>query len=187
MKKFLQKPVVALLLALLIVVGSTLLSADLKLTRQCEKVINGFYDGVKYDGVQHPSIASCLSELCDLAEQMVVIANNYGLETEALTEKTEGLRLSISYRDAFIRLIYSDYSDFNTPLMVLEDALNHTELSDRHSEQMALISEQIAALKSDIASSGYNETVNAFLRRNAHFPTEQLADLLDIDLPELFA
>ena len=185
--KLLKKPAVAVILAVLIVVGSTLISADAKLSRQSAKVVNGFYDGVKYGGIVHPSIASCLSELCDIADQMVVIANNYGLETEELTESTEDLRLSISYQDAFIRLIYSDYSDFNGPLMVLEDALNHTALSDRHSEQMAAISQRISELKADIAASGYNESVSAFLRRNGRFPTWQFANLFEINLPAAFA
>ena len=42
----LKKPFVAVLLSALIVCGSTLLSVDVKLGKECQNIADGFYDGV---------------------------------------------------------------------------------------------------------------------------------------------
>ena len=65
MKKFLSNRLVALLLSALIVVGSTLVSVHVKLGAQCDKITDGFYTGVKYDGFVHPSISAQLKDVVD--------------------------------------------------------------------------------------------------------------------------
>ena len=42
---FLKKPFVAVLLSVLIVCGSTLLSVDVKLGKECQNITDSFYDG----------------------------------------------------------------------------------------------------------------------------------------------
>ena len=53
---FLKKRPVAIILALIIVVGSTLLSVNIKLGSKCQTITDGFYSGVTYNGYEHPSI-----------------------------------------------------------------------------------------------------------------------------------
>ena len=63
----------------------------------------------------------------------------------------------------------------------------HKDLSDRHSEQMAGLSQEIAECRSQIDGSGYNESVSTFLRKNNRFPTRQFAELFGITYPAYFA
>ena len=185
--KLLKNPLVAVLLSLLIVVLSTLLSVDLKLSRKVENVANGFYEGVKVSGSVRPSIASALSDLCDAGDQLAVIADNYGLDTDSLLAGAADLRLSLNARSHDAHAIYGEYSRFNKALMVLEDALARTGLSDRHREQLEDLEETIAYGREAIANAGYNESVSAFLRRCDRFPTRQWADMFGIRYPSQFA
>ena len=185
--KFLKNPFVAVLLSLLIVVVSTLLSVDLKLSRKAENVVDGFYEGVKISGSVRPSVASSLSDLCDAADQLAVIADNYGLDTAPLRDGEDALRLSLGRRNSDAHAVYSEYSRFNQALLVLEDALERTDLSDRHSEQLGDLKDRIEHDREAIAVSGYNESVSAFLRIGNRFPTRQWADMFDIAYPTQFA
>ena len=185
--KFLKNPFVAVLLSLLIVVVSTTLSIDLKLSRKAENVADGFYRGVRVSGSVRTPVASSLGDLCDAADQMTVIADNYGLDTGALRNGTEALRLSLGSRSGDAHAIYGEYSRFNQALLVLEDALARTDLSDRHSEQLEDLEDRIEDDREDIAKSGYNESVSAFLRRCDRFPTRQWADRFGIAYPSQFA
>ncbi len=185
--KFFKKPAVAVLLAVLIVVVSTLVSVDVKLSRRAEKVAESFYDGVKVNGAVLTSVASGLNDLCEVGESLAVIADNYGLETGTLREEAEALRVSLRSRDGDPRLIYRDYARFNKELMVLEDALSGAGLSERHSEQFSELSARIAADRDQIANAGYNENVASFLRRFDRFPARQWAKLFGVEYPKQFA
>ena len=185
--KFLKNPFVAVLLSLLIVVVSTLLSVDLKLSRKAENVANGFYAGVRVSGSVRTPVASSLSDLCDAADQLAVIADNYGLDTAPLRDGEDALRLSLGRRNSDAHAVYGEYSRFNQALLVLEDALARTDLSDRHSEQLEDLVDRIANDREEIAVSGYNESVSSFLRRCDRFPTRQWADMFDIAYPSQFA
>jgi hypothetical protein len=63
MKIFLSNRLVALFLSALIVAGSTLVSVHAKLGAQCDKITDGFYTGVRYDGDVHASISSQLKDI----------------------------------------------------------------------------------------------------------------------------
>ena len=181
--KLLKKPAVAILLVVLLVVGSTLLSADLKLSRACTRVIDGFYDGIK----RQPAAAQAIRSLCDDADQMVIIGDNYGIDTAPLAADTAALRQAVGYDNPDVAAVYAAFSPFYTKLKVLENDLMHTDLSERHKEQMAEYSEDIAQSRARIDSSGYNESVSSFLRKNDRFPTRQFANLFNISYPAYFA
>ena len=181
--KLLKKPVVAILLVALLVVGSTLLSADLKLSRACTRVTDGFYDGIK----RQPSAAQAIRALCADAEQMVIIGDNYGIDTAPLSADTAALRQAVGFDNPDIAAVYAAFAPVYTKLKVLENDLQHTDLSERHKEQMAEFAEDIAQCRAQIDASGYNESVSSFLRKNRHFPTPQFAALFGIDYPAYFA
>ena len=185
--KFLKNPFVAVLLSLLIVVVSTLLSVDVKLSRKAENVANGFYEGVKVSGSVRTPVASNLGDLCDAADQLAVIADNYGLDTASLREGTDTLRRSLGSRVGDAHTVYGEYSRFNQALLVVEDALERTDLSERHSEQLEDLVERIEDDREDIARSGYNESVSAFLRVGNRFLTRRWAQMFDIAYPTQFA
>ena len=181
--KFFKNPVVAVLLTALLVVGSTLISADAKLSRACTRVIDGFYDGVK----RQPAAAQAIRALCDDAEQMVIIGDNYGIDTSPLAADTAALRQTVGFDNPDIAAVYAAFAPFYTKLKVLENDLVHTDLSERHKEQMAEYSADIAQCRAQIDSSGYNESVSSFLRKNDRFPTRQFANLFNISYPAYFA
>ena len=55
--KFFKRPAVAVILTVIIVICSSLISVNAKLGSRCDRVIDGFYDGVRYNRENHPAIA----------------------------------------------------------------------------------------------------------------------------------
>ena len=182
---FLKKPFVAVLLSALIICGSTLLSADIKLGRECQNITDGFYEGVVYENYQHKSIASQIRNICGAADGMVTIANNYDIDTDAVRAATDEMKNALTYGSvSYLHYLYEDLLQAVKPL---EDQLSRAELSDRDAEGFAQYSSTISGAQSVIENSGYNESVRAFLRDEIHFPADFFAELAGVELPELFA
>ena len=181
---FLKKPFVAVLLSALIIFGSTLLSADIKLGRECQNITDGFYEGVVYENYQHKSIASQIRNICGAADGMVTIANNYDIDTDAVRAATDEMKNALTYGS--VSYLHYLYEDLLQALKPLEDQLSRAELSDRDAEGFAQYSSTISGAQSVIENSGYNESVRAFLRDEIHFPADFFAELAGVELPELF-
>ena len=182
---FLKKPFVAVLLSALIICGSTLLSTDIKLGRECQNITDGFYEGVVYENYQHKSIASQIRNICGAADGMVTIANNYDIDTDAVRAATDEMKNALTYGS--VSYLHYLYEDLLQALKPLEDQLSRAELSDRDAEGFAQYSSTISGAQSVIENSGYNESVRAFLRDEIHFPADFFAELAGLELPELFA
>ena len=182
---FLKKPFVAVLLSALIICSSTLLSADIKLGRECQNITDGFYEGVVYENYQHKSIASQIRNICGAADGMVTIANNYDIDTDAVRAATDEMKSALTYGS--VSYLHYLYEDLLQTLKPLEDQLSRAELSDRDAEGFAQYSSTINGAQSVIENSGYNESVRAFLRDEIHFPADFFAELAGVELPELFA
>ncbi|MCI6488502.1 MAG: hypothetical protein MSA25_10715 [Clostridiales bacterium] len=180
-----KKPFVAVLLSALIICGSTLLSADIKLGRECQNITDGFYEGVVYENYQHKSIASQIRNICGAADGMVTIANNYDIDTDAIRAATDEMKSALTYGSvSYLHYLYDELLQAVKPL---EDQLSRAELSDRDAEGFAQYSSTISGAQSVIENSGYNESVRAFLRDEIHFPADFFAELAGVELPELFA
>ena len=182
---FLKKPFVAVLLSALIICGSTLLSADIKLGRECQNITDGFYEGVVYENYQHKSIASQIRNICGAADGMVTIANNYDIDTDAVRAATDEMKNALTYGS--VSYLHYLYEDLLQALKPLEDQLSRAELSDRDAEGFTQYSSTISGAQSVIENSGYNESVRTFLRDEIHFPADFFAELAGVELPELFA
>ena len=180
----LKKPFVAVLLSALIICSSTLLSVDVKLGKECQNITDGFYDGVVYENYQHKSIASQIKNICGAADGMVAIANNYDIDTDAVTAATAEMKSALNFGS--VSYLYGLYEDLLNALKPLEEQLSLTELSDRDTDGFDQYSSTISGAQSVIDNSGYNESVRAFYRDVVHFPADFLADLVGVDLPELF-
>ncbi len=181
---FLKKPFVAVLLSALIICGSTLLSADIKLGRECQNITDGFYEGVVYENYQHKSIASQIRNICGAADGMVTIANSYDIDADAVRAATDEMKNALTYGS--VSYLHYLYEDLLQALKPLEDQLSRAELSDRDAEGFAQYSSTISGAQSVIENSGYNESVRAFLRDEIHFPADFFAELAGVELPELF-
>ena len=182
---FLKKPFVAVLLSALIICGSTLLSADIKLGKECQNITDGFYEGVVYENYQHKSISSQIRNICGAADGMVTIANNYDIDTDAVRAATDEMKSALTYGS--VSYLHYLYDELLQALKPLEDQLSRAELSDRDAEGFTQYSSTISGAQSVIENSGYNESVRAFLRDEIHFPADFFAELAGVELPELFA
>ena len=182
-----KKPAIAFLVAVLVVICSTTVTTSMKLNNKSEAITEGFYSGVKYQGVLNKSIYHALNELCDIATEVIVVADNYGISTKELRSTLDTLRQSISYRNSDIDNIYYCYANFYNSLRNVQIDLSNTGLSQRHIEYMTTATGQIILLKQDIEQSAYNESVAKFYKKFDRFPVNIFANLFEIEYPEYFA
>ena len=187
MMKFLKIPVVAVLIAVLVVFISTTVSISIKLHNKCETVTDGFYSGVMQHGSLTGSIQKDLNNLCDIASEVIIVADNYGINTKKLSSSTGTLRHDISYRNYNISGIYLSYSEFYNALRDVQIELSNTGLSQRHVQYMTEATEQIIILKQRIENAGYNESVKTFYKKFDRFPVTLFANFFDVTYPEYFA
>lgn len=185
---FFKRPFVAVVLSAVIVLCSTLVSINVKLDSKCRDVNAIFYEGVTVSGYDYPAMAAPIKELCTLTDDIILVANNYGIDTEPLAYALDDLELAIQYSDDDVNYIGSCYSDFFKELRAVETQLHNTGLSERHTTAMADYSAQIEECSSAVAegAAGYNEYVRDFLRSYDKFPTDMWADLTGIWFPGYF-
>ncbi len=190
MKKFLSNRLVALFLSALIVAGSTLVSVHAKLGAQCDKIADGFYTGVRYDGDVHASISSQLKDIIGCAEGLVTIANNYEVDAELsgkVRQSVDSLNLSMTRSRSSISSLYSEYQDLSRSVSALADALGRQALSDSDKSAVEQYNNGIAEAQSLIASAGYNESVRTFTSKKLRFPASLLGPIAGVHFPEYFA
>ena len=185
--KLLKRPYFAVLLCILVVLGSTALSAGLKLSGKCGGVIDGFYDGVRYNKEDHAAIAHQISELCDVAEDMAVIADNYGINTDSVDQLSSRMRATLNSRSRDISEVSAQYKEFSAALKALESTLHSSGLSERHTTLMQEYSVDMIDAVQAISGSCYNESVRDFLQRNDRFPAAAIAGLFNIQFPAYFS
>ena len=92
---FFKRPFVAVLLSALIVLCSTLVSINVKLESKCDAVSDIFYEGVRISGVDYPAMAEPMKQLCALTDDVILIANNYGIDTGELSQRLDDLELTV--------------------------------------------------------------------------------------------
>ncbi|MDD6089354.1 MAG: hypothetical protein PUB77_01590 [Clostridiales bacterium] len=185
--KFFKRPAVAVILTVIIVICSSLISVNAKLGSRCDRVIDGFYDGVRYNRENHPAIADQLQTLCSVADEMTVIAGNYGIDTAELSDTCNNLRLALRYSTKDISYIYAEYINFLSALRTAENALHSTGLSERHMSAMEGYSDTISACVELIDGACYNDTVRDFMRSYDKFPVRGWVEILGITFPEYFS
>lgn len=185
--KFFKRRGGAFLAAAVMVIASTLLSVNIKLGGKSQDVIDGFYDGVYYNGYTQKSLASHLRNISAYADGIITIANNYDIDTEDAKWASDDLKNSLRYSYGYAGHIYYCYDELISLVAELEDKLGRVELSERDQEGLADYSSSIDGAQSAIETCGYNESVREFLRDYMRFPAENLADLAGTQLPEYFS
>ncbi len=185
--KFFKKPVVAVLMSIVIVIASTFLSVNIKLGKECQQITDGFYDGVYSNGYTQKSLSTHLRNLCGYADGIVTIANNYDLDTTAVRQASDDLKLGLSYSYGQASYLYQCYEQLLSSAKELEDSLGRTELGDRDKEGLEQYESSITGVENAVQSAGYNESVREFLRDYIKFPADFFVGLTGIDLPEQFA
>lgn len=184
--KALKNPIVAILLAVILVASSTFLSASSHLKKDAQEITDGFYNGVMYDGYKHPSIYSQLNNIIGAVDGMCAVAANNGISTTALSMASSELKSSLSTMHDNIGSIYLSYSamcDQLTPFMTEMDRIS---LSERESEGMQTYEETVTNAQRVIDESGYNESVRSY-RSSLGSTAEFFSSLCGVTGPEYFA
>ena len=185
--KLFKNPVFAVVLAVVVVIASTLINTNIKFGRRCSAVSDMFYEGVAIKGYTQTPIATHLENIAAYADGLCTIARNYGLDTAETESVSQYLRWSLEGSYSSISYVHSNYTELNSALSALIDSLERADLSERDASGVAQYKSSIEGAQSAIGESGYNEVVRGFLRQYRHFPTELLAALAGVDYPELFA
>lgn len=182
--KFLKNRFVAILISLAIIVSSTLISTNIKLGRLCDKVSDGFYDGVIYNGVERKSIASQLRTITSAASSLAELAADCGIDADEVIDAAELMSFGIS--GCSVSENYHLYRELYDAVGRLCASLSSAELSAQYSAKVEQCVLNISNARLAIEDSGYNESVREFCREQLHFPTGILGNLAGVEFPELF-
>ena len=177
--KFFKKPVTAIILALMIVAGSTLINVHWKFGAKCQEIQNSFYEtgriGKQLDAIRQDAVL------------LSSVAKQNGIDAEDLRSAAEDLQYALSHESTDAGLLYWYYDSLRTELFSTEQRLLSVTLNDADAETVRNCMDRISAASDRISSDSYNQTVRAFLSRYDRFPTGPLAILADVDMPEVFA
>ncbi len=177
--KLLKNPVLAFMLALLIVVSSTLVNVHVKYGRICRDVSETFY--------AENGIADHLSSIRMDAAVLVSVAESNGIDAGDLGEAANNLQSMLSRNTSSAGTLFRCYDQLCLELIGVEQKLLGLALNDTDAKTVSDCLARIQDAKNAIAASPYNNTVRAFLIKDARFPTHLLARLADVDIPEVFA
>ena len=186
MMKYLKKPAVAVLLSVVIVLSSSFLSADVKLSRASRKVTDGFYQGIMYGGYKHKSISGQLDNICGAVSGLMTLAGNQGIDTGELSSRNSELSKTLSDKTADISSVYADYSSLLDCLYPILDTLSEADLSDRDEKGAKDYMVAIMGAEKVIDEAGYNESVQEFAEDMSRFPADFFLKITDTKLPEIF-
>lgn len=184
--KVLAKRLISVLLALVIIIGSTVLSVNLKLSKEFDKVTEGFYSGALSSGNKEQSLHSQLLIIGKEASTLAAIAERNGVDVAQFRDEAEYFSREVITMQDDISYIYYCYQDLLEDLMQVGQAL--TALSLSASDETAAVGslQRIMDAQALIAGSGYNESVRQYIA-SLQFPTTFFAELAGVELPEYFA
>ena len=184
----LRKRSCAVVIALVVVCLSTLLSVNRSLGSAADRVADGFYSGVKYDGYVHKSIYSQLEQRSGAAAGLVTIGANYvalGDVTEALRSARQELANTMDGGD--VAAMYKANTALQTAYEAFVYAAQNAGLSTRDQKGVDSYADTLSGAQNVIAAAGYNESVREFERKTlSRFPAGLLAPIAGVDAPVLF-
>ena len=183
---FFKRRGVAVVISACIVFASMLLSTDIQFGAKCSEITDGFYNGVYYNGYSHPSIAGQLLNISGYADGIATIAKRYDIDTRDLLDSNSDLKLSLSYSRGDESYIHYCYDELMSVLRAVEGELEDAQLNDRDKSGLEQYISSISGAQKSIDEAGYNETVSSFLRDYDHFPTNALAEMAGVEMPEYF-
>lgn len=184
MKKFLSNPTVAMILAVLVVIGTMLISTKVDFGKKCAQTSEKFYTHADAEA----PIADRLRDFCTAAEKMVPLGQHYGIDdAEDAREKAEEVLNQLRQQSTEAEELFEDYSELLSDTFALESALERRDLSEEDRAAYTSAKHDAAEAKAAIDASSYNDEVRGFLSRYRHFPTTVLAALTGVRMPQLFA
>lgn len=184
--KYLKNPVIAVLLSAIIVLSSTFISAGAKLSKASDKVTEGFYQGVSYEGYKHKSISGQLENICGAVSGLMTIARNQGIDTAELSGLNSALSDSVSGKKDGVSAIHERYASLMDALYPMLNELSASPLTERDENGSKEYMVTIMGAEKVIDESGYNETVQEFLKDMSGFPMNFFISVTGTRLPETF-
>lgn len=192
MKAF-KNRTVAVLLAAVLVIGFTLISASAALKNDIKNVTNGFYTGALYDGEKtaevpdsSQSIYKQLTVITAKVDNICAVAAANDVESEALKNASYYLKSNLSSMHEFVCSIYWSYDELCQALTEIKPKLNKAELTDAEREAISEDLLAISEAQKVISESGYNESVRRYKSSMNAFE-EFVADICGIYGPEFFS
>ncbi len=180
--KLLKNRVFAIILCVAAVLGSTCISAAVRLNRQSDELIKLFYSGLN----REESISSGLSRLCQTGNDICLIADSYGIDTSSVKSLSGQLQTMLSSESGDISDICQRYSAYSFELKKLREALLGTELTQRHIQMMDGCIKAMDDAEKAIAASSYNSKVTSLQKSFDSFPEVIFTSLFDIHTPAKF-
>lgn len=182
--EFFKKRGVAVVLAALMVLSSSFISANIKLQKECDDVTALLSTGVKYEGYKHADIINQLTNICGDVENFVNFVPE-DIDVSALKNTAEEMRLTIKYsKDDASQLSYV-YNELIREFNAVAAKMQSAELSETQSRALSTYSDELAGAQKTIADSGYNDAVRNF-RSDMGALAKFFAAFTDVELPEYF-
>lgn len=181
--KLFRNRVFVIFLCVVVVLGSTCVSASLHLRRQSQELSRLFYDGLN----REESISSAISRLCHAGSDMSLIADNYSIDTEPVKNLSSELQAMLSSCSDDISTIYKRYSSYMFELKKLRENLLSLELSQRHIQMINSCAEIMDDAEKAITDSCYNSRITALQKSFNSFPEVIFTSLFDINTPAKFS
>ena len=175
----LKKPWFAAILCVIVVLSSTVISVHRALDADCETTRH-IFDAP--DG-----IAEQLDKVCSAGSGIVKLAEKYGLD-EFTTSDASDLCTSIRFAvgEAEPPELYDLYRILLTRVDELRTSLRMEDLSTEDQKLLDAYEADYVAAQQAIGNSGYNQSVNLYLRKLGGF-SRFFARLCGVHLPEQFA
>ena len=182
---FLQNRAVAVILAAVVVVGSTLLAGRANLARACAAQEEAFFTVSEGKAPVYyiDQLISASASLANLAEKY-----DYADNAAALRQARQELLRAEEARD--IPGMYAACQDLYAAVRAF-DNFSVSELTQDNLHDPGLFIDNVTVISgaaSQLEKSGYNDAVTEFLQKTYHrFPSSLFARLFSIEAPALFA
>ncbi|MGI5936197.1 MAG: hypothetical protein ACOX7I_05310 [Oscillospiraceae bacterium] len=191
--EILKKRPVAIIITAVIIFLSTVFSVNRTLGAECQKVRDGFFTGVVYEGYTRKSIAIQLKTRIDAANAVASITANYSqveIETQDLRDARNRLIDALNEAKsgkASLKTVYNANKELQDAFDNLEKGMEAIELSEREAENFKNNRSDFYGAQAAIEKAGYNEAVHEFYRTTLNvFPTNFLWRISWVDPPELY-
>jgi len=185
--KFFRQPLVALLLAAAMIGGGTVFSVRQHMDRECDAVTAAFYDGTVKDGISQKSIAACLQECNRIAGEICHLAEDHSLNTDDLSFAREDMELAFMYSPDAISYMHYCYEQLLEQIDASAAAIKAAGISAEERQLLEDCLRQLDVLQQEMDASAYNDQVRSYLWEQDRFPTNILAEVSGVSMPEFFA
>lgn len=180
--KFFKNRAVAVLLAILVVAGSTLVNTRVRLAEACQQVEDTFFTA----SAGSKSVYARLDARLDAANGLWSILINHDAEAAAALNQARSAMLD-AYDSRDISDMYAANSRLQDAFDTAVTAVSAYTLSASESDALNDYTITFAGAQKMIDESSYNSDVLAFLRTTYNkFPAIILAPLVGVEAPELF-